>query len=189
MALGIGDLVVHPAFGIGHIVDIEEKQFFEEEARLYYKVSRLKHTMWFLLKAEEEPTVLRLVTARNDLDQYRQVLKSPPAPLAADHEQRQRDLFGRLNQGSFQGVCEVLRDLAIGSQREPLGQMETTLLRKTRESLYQEWALAGGVSILEAKGEVESLLVRDTVEPAFDHLTGPVGEQAAPDQQLIRSQG
>lgn len=180
MSLGIGDLVVHPAFGIGHIVDIEEKQFFEEQAHLYYKVSRRKHTMWFLLKADEETSVLRLVTPRNDLDQYRHVLKSPPVPLATDHQQRQRDLFGRLSQDSFQSVCEVLRDLVIGSRQEPLGQMETTLLRKTRESLYQEWALAAGISIPEAEREVESLLVRNTLEPTFDPLTGPAGGQATP---------
>ncbi len=166
MTLSIGDLVIHPAFGIGHIVDIEEKQFFEEKARLYYKISRAKESMW-VLKTEEETAALRLVTARNDLDQYRRLLQGLPTPLAADHQQRQRELFGRSNEGSFQGMCEVLRDLDFWGRRELLGSMETTLLRKTRESLYQEWALAADVSIPQAKNEVESLLVRDNLEPVL----------------------
>jgi len=37
MPLKIGDLVVHPAFGIGHIAAVEEKQFSKTGAvRLYY---------------------------------------------------------------------------------------------------------------------------------------------------------
>lgn len=185
MPLSIGDLVVHPVFGIGHIVEIEEKQFSERGARLYYKITRLKNTMWVLVK-DHETSELRLVTARADLDLYRHVLKSLPVPLIKDRQQRQRDLFGRLNQGSFQGVCEVLRDLTAWGRRGPLGQMETTLLQKTRESIYQEWALAAGVSTTEAMREVESLLVRDTAEPAFGPLIEPAGGQAKPYEQIIQ---
>ena len=43
--LKIGDLVVHPAFGIGHIVEIEEKLFSGKETCPYYKIIRPKHTM------------------------------------------------------------------------------------------------------------------------------------------------
>ncbi len=164
MQLKIGDLVVHPAFGIGHIVNIEEESFFEKEARLYYKVTRLKHTMWILVEAQEA-TGLRLVTAKSELDQYRDLLKSPPVSLEKNHQQRHLELVSRLRRGSFQGVCEVVRDLTAWSWRKPLGQTDTTTLQKTRDSLYEEWAMAAGVSITEAIKEIDALLL--TTQQAY----------------------
>jgi RNA polymerase-interacting CarD/CdnL/TRCF family regulator len=158
MQLKIGDLVVHPAFGIGHIAAIEEKQFSKTGAvGLYYKVSRLNHTMWIRVETQESNR-LRLVTAGSDLDQYRELLKSPPVSLNANQQQRQLELSNRLQEGSFQGVCEVMRDLTAWNYRQPLGQADTTTLQKTRISLYDEWAVAAGVSTTAATHEVDMLL-------------------------------
>ena len=108
MQFKIGDLVVHPAFGIGHIVEIEEKQFSAKEAmHLYYKIARPKHTMWIRVEAQEA-SGLRLETVGSDLDQYRDVLKSPPVSLNANSKQRQLELSQRLQEGSFRGMCEPL---------------------------------------------------------------------------------
>jgi RNA polymerase-interacting CarD/CdnL/TRCF family regulator len=164
MQLEIGDLVVHPAFGIGHIVKIEEKLFSEQETRLYYKVVRLKHSMWIRVEAQAV-SGLRLVTAKGDLDHYRDLLKSPPVSLNTNLQQRQLDLVGRLTQGSFQGVCEVMRDLTAWGWREPLDRADATILQKTRDSLSQEWAAAAGVSTSEAIKEIDALL------PATQHST------------------
>src|SRR5512138_447258 len=99
MPFKIGDLVVHPAFGIGHIDAVEEKEYSGEEAQPYYKVTQPRHTMWVRVEARAA-TGLRLVTARSELDHYRDVLKSRPVPLEKD-PQRQTDLVSRLRQGSF----------------------------------------------------------------------------------------
>jgi RNA polymerase-interacting CarD/CdnL/TRCF family regulator len=157
MQFKIGDPVVHPAFGIGHIVEIEEKSFFEKEVHLYYKITRLKRTMWVRVESREGGG-LRLVTAKSDLDYYCDLLKSPPVPLNTNQQQRQLELISRLKQGSFQGVCEVVRDLTAWNWHKPLGQADTTTLQKSQDSLYQEWATAAGVSTAEAIREIGSLL-------------------------------
>jgi RNA polymerase-interacting CarD/CdnL/TRCF family regulator len=153
MPLKIGDLVVHPAFGIGHIDEMNEKSFSQQAMRLYYKVVRLNESMWIRVGAEEG-TGLRLVTAKRDLDYYRDLLKSPPVPLNTNLQQRQLDLISRLTQGSFQSVCEVMRDLTAWGRREPLDRADTTTLQKTRDSLSQEWATAAVVSRTEAIREI-----------------------------------
>jgi RNA polymerase-interacting CarD/CdnL/TRCF family regulator len=160
MQLKIGDLVVHHAFGIGHIVEIEEKQFSEKEAaRLYYKITRRKETMWIWVEAGG----LRLVTVQSELDPYRDLLKSVPVFLNTNHQQRHLELVSRLKQGSFQGMCEVVRDLTAWNWREPLDRTDMTTLQKARESLYQEWATAAGVSTIEAIKEIDSLLLATSV--------------------------
>lgn len=163
MQFKIGDPVVHPVYGIGHIVEIEEKRFSEQGTRLYYKITLPKRTLWMPVEAHEV-SGLRLVTTKSELNQYRYLLKSPPVPLHTNHQRRQLELINRLKQGSFQVVCEVVRDLTAWSWRKPLGRMDTVTLQKTRQNLYQEWAAAASVSTLEAIKEIDSLLL--TTRPA-----------------------
>jgi RNA polymerase-interacting CarD/CdnL/TRCF family regulator len=157
MQFKVGDFVVHPVYGLGHLVKIEKKQFSEIGARLYYKITLPRSTIW--IPVEAQATLgLRLVTAKSDLDHYRDLLRSRPVPLHKDHRQRHLELVSRLNQGSFQVVCEVVRDLTACAWRKPLNRTDTVTLKKTQESLYQEWATAAGLSITEAIREVTSLL-------------------------------
>ncbi|MBI1881065.1 MAG: hypothetical protein HYR94_23035 [Chloroflexi bacterium] len=158
MQFEVGDRVVHPTYGIGHIVGVEEKQFSEKGARLYYKVTLPKRTVWIPVEAQGAGG-LRLVTVKSDLDQYRTLLKSSPIPLEKNHHRRHLELVSRLKEGSFQVVCEVVRDLTAWGWRKPLGQTDTALLQKTRDSLYREWAVAAGISVTEAIKEIDSLLV------------------------------
>ncbi len=157
MQFKVGDLIVHPAYGIGQIVNVEEKQFSGKKARLYYKVTWPKRTVWIPVESQGVSR-FRPVTAKSDLDQYRHLLKSRPMPLTKNHHRRHRELVSRLKQGSFRVVCEVVRDLTAWSWRKPLGPTDTATLQKTRESLYREWAMAADVSMAEAIKEVESLL-------------------------------
>jgi RNA polymerase-interacting CarD/CdnL/TRCF family regulator len=157
MQFKVGDSVVHPVYGVGDIVKVEEKRFSEKEMQLYYKVALPKNTIW--IPVEAQSTIgLRLVTAKSDLDQYRDLLKSPPAPIPKNHKQRHLNKVSSLKQGSFQVVCEVVRDLTAWSLRKPLGPVDKATLQKTQERLYREWAIAAGVPITEATKEINALL-------------------------------
>lgn len=157
MQFKVGDSVVHPVYGVGDIVKIEEKRFSEKEKQLYYKVVLPKNTLWIPVKAEAA-IGLRLVTAKSDLDQYRDLLKHPPAPIPKDHHQRHREQVRLLKKGSFRILCEVVRDLTAWSLRKRLGPVDKTTLQNTRERLYREWAIAAGVPISEATKEIDALL-------------------------------
>ena len=164
MQFKTGDLVVHPAFGVGHIAELEEKQFYHEGVHLHYKITRHKHSMWIRVDAQEI-SGLRLVTPRSELAHYREVLKSPPVSLDANPQQRQLELVSRLQQGSFQGVCEVMRDLTAWGWQKPLGQADATTLEKTRDSLSEEWASSADISAIEANREIDSLLTTRQAHP------------------------
>ena len=158
------DFVVHPVYGVGHIAQIEEKQFSEEDVDQYYKVILSRSTIWIPVEAQE--TVgLRLVTAESDLEQYRAVLKDPPVPLDnSQPQQRHLELAGRLKEGSFRVMCEVVRDLTASGRQKPLGPTDKTTLQKTRDRLCQEWSTATGISITEVMKEISSLLTANQQE-------------------------
>jgi len=162
MQFKIGDQVVHPAYGIGLIAKIEEKQFSQKSAaHLYYQITMPnRNTIWTPVEAQGA-SGLRLVTAKSDLDQYRNLLKSQPTHLEKNHRHRYLELISRLKLGSFQVTCEVVRDLTLADRKRPLGVTNKTILRTTRERLYQEWAVADDISIDEATTEVRSLLGRE----------------------------
>ena len=154
----IDDFVVHPVYGIGQVVQIEERQFSEKEDRQYYKVVLDKLTLWIPVDAQAL-IGLRPVTARSDLDQYRNLLRSHPAPKKYDQARhRHVELAKRLKQGSFRVICEVVRDLTVMGWQKPLGRSDAIILQTTRKKLLQEWATAAGISIAEATKEIDTLL-------------------------------
>ena len=164
MSFKVGDFVVHPIHGVGHIVQIEKKRFSEEGTRLYYKVTLPKSTIW--VPVEAQATIgLRLVTTKSELDHYRDLLKNHPAPPSDNHAQRHAKITLRLKEGSFQVLCEVVSDLTMAGWQKPLGRSDAAMLQKTRDKLLEEWAASAGVSTTEAMEEIDALLM--TNQPAY----------------------
>ncbi|MBI3764380.1 MAG: hypothetical protein HY260_21280 [Chloroflexi bacterium] len=159
MEFKVGDVVVHPGHGMGHIVRLDTKRLSGEELRLYYEVSTDKSTVW--VPANSDNTIsLRLLTTKADLGRYRAVLESRPEALNKDHRQRRLELVDRLRGGSFQAVCEVVRDLTAHGWHKPLNDTDSAWLRKARGKLCEEWAAADGISVVEAAQELGALLLQ-----------------------------
>jgi RNA polymerase-interacting CarD/CdnL/TRCF family regulator len=172
MPFEINEQVVSPAFGVGRVVGIVMKQFLEAEARLYYEIVVGKSTVWVLAEAASQANSLRSITPKASLAFYRDVLRSRPVSLTKDSRQRRLDLLTRLRVGSFQDTCEVVRDLSARGWLRPTGEVDSAVLRKTRDALCQEWMASEGVSMLTATSEVNALLAesRQTYLPKPDHL-------------------
>jgi CarD family transcriptional regulator len=156
MEFKVDDWVVHPHHGVGQVVKLEVRKFDSGISQMYYEISIPNGTIW--VQVEGSTCELRKVTPKDDLTKYRNLLKSNPTPLDANYRQRQLDLTERLRQGSFQARCEVVRDLSAFSWAKPLGDGNATLLRNAHQSVYEEWAVADGVSNREATREVNALL-------------------------------
>jgi RNA polymerase-interacting CarD/CdnL/TRCF family regulator len=153
----VGDAVAHPIYGVCHIITIEERQFSQEAAGLYYQIALGKRQLWIPVTAQAA-SGLRLIITRPELDQYRTLLKSQPVILVKNQYQRQRDLLSRSKQSSFQAMCEVVRDLTAWRRHNRLHATEAKTLQETRERLCREWALAAGISVADAIREVDALL-------------------------------
>lgn len=156
MAFEVDDWVVHPQHGVGRVTKLEIRQFDSGTTQLYYKISIPNGTLW--VQVEGSSCGLRKVIAKGDLVKFRDILKSRPTPLTANLRQRQVELTDRMRQSSFQARCEVVRDLTALGWYKPLGEGNTTLLRVAQQALYQEWATAEGLSLMEATREVKALL-------------------------------
>ena len=158
MRFKIGDSVVHLAHGLGQIVNLEEKRLFGADARLYYEVVTQKNTVWVPVDSQAGST-LRSITAKSELNLFEQIFRRKPEPLNKDHRMRQAELNERLKPGSFQALCEVVRDLTAHGWRKPLSDADAALLRRIHDNLCQEWAMAAGLTVAEVDQQISRLLL------------------------------
>jgi len=156
MKLEIGDRVVHPQYGVGHVVKLEEREFEPGLMRQYYEISIPGSTLWVPL---DQPTFgLRKLAVRREIDRCRQVLSSRPLPLTEDSRLRQSDLSARLKAGTIVAHCEVVRDLSAYGAHKPISGTIAAFLRVTQDVLCQEWAMVEGITLAEANVEISLLL-------------------------------
>ena len=157
MAFKVNEQAVHPRHGIGRIVKLEARKFDEGAERQYYQLEIPTGIVW--VQVEGSSSGLRQLIAQEDLASYRALLASVPTPLAEDHRQRATALALRMKDGSFKARCELVRDLTACNWLKGLNDSFSFMLRNVQHALCAEWAVAAGLSIDQAMGEVnESLL-------------------------------
>jgi RNA polymerase-interacting CarD/CdnL/TRCF family regulator len=152
-----GDDVFHPNYGVGNITRLEQQQLAESETRLYYVLAFGRMTVWLPVN-NGGSSVLRLVTAPCDLERYRTLLKGRPAELDHDYKKRRLAINTQLAHGSFQGICEIVRDLTALSWHRHLTGIDASLLSRVRANLWDEWAASTGQLFPDAIQEVTTLL-------------------------------
>jgi RNA polymerase-interacting CarD/CdnL/TRCF family regulator len=156
MKLEIGDHVVHPQYGVGQVVKMDEREFEPGVMRRYYEISLPGSTLWVPL---DLPTFgLRKLTVRSEIERCRKILESLPLPLTEDARLRQPELAARLKQGTIDAHCEVVRDLTAYGVHKPLSGNIAAFLRVTQDVLCQEWAAVEGITLIEANAEINFLL-------------------------------
>jgi CarD family transcriptional regulator len=158
MQFKVDEHIVYPAFGVGRVVGVVRRSVMGAEAQLYYEVSGQRSTAWVQVERALEHGLRRL-TRRDELPHYRQVLGGEPAALNPDHHQRQFELRSQMKRGTFQSLCEIVRDLSARGWAKPLNEYDGEALRLSREALSQEWAAADGVSVPQASVELNTLLL------------------------------
>ncbi len=150
--------IVHPRHGVGRVNKVEERQFGQKPTQGYYEIAIATGTIW--VPVEDPSGGIRRIITKADLDLYRGLLRSRPSPLTPNHKERYLELVERLEECSFQSICEVVRDLMAYSWHKPLNERTGTLLRRTRHLLCAEWAVAGGLTEAKAMREVDALLLQ-----------------------------
>ena len=153
----VGEEVVHPQYGVGRIVKLEDREFERGSTRQYYEILIPGgSTIW--VPVDLQNSGLRRLAQRSDLVQCRVILQAQPAPLTVDGRVRQSELVSQLKRGTIASQCEVVRDLSAFVAHKPAYGTITAFLDAVRGVLNQEWAIVEGISLPEATSEIGSLL-------------------------------
>ncbi len=147
-----GDKVIHPAYGAGTIVDIQEKQIGDEQ-RTYYIIELLSQDGTLMVPVARASDVgLRLPIEKPN--RVLQVLTSEPTLLSDDHRERQELISADLRSGDVLKISQVVRDLANRDNVGGLTEADLRLFRKAQEFLVGELALSQGVDVDTARDQV-----------------------------------
>lgn len=155
----IGDTVVHPQHGVGHIVKLEDREFERGDSRRYYEIHIPGGTIW--VPADLSNSGLRKLASKSELARCREILQAPPSALTEDGRVRQSTLVDHLKQGTIAAQCEVVRDLSAFVAHKPSYGTITGFLEAMLRVLCQEWAMVEEVTISEAMAEISSLLEKN----------------------------
>jgi RNA polymerase-interacting CarD/CdnL/TRCF family regulator len=143
----IGDAVIHPDYGPGKVINIEQVSCLGPRKR-YYEIELLDDTdtqIWVPVPRAEEAG-LRSPVPLPRLRQMWRALGARPEPLPQDHKERYAQITPKLHSGDPIQLAEAARDLAWRRWKE--GK-----LTKRGEDLYKEAVkrLAGEVAVIQHK--------------------------------------
>jgi RNA polymerase-interacting CarD/CdnL/TRCF family regulator len=155
-----GDTVVHCTYGLGHIMDIEERTFFDK-VTVYYMVQVSDLTIW--VPADENlKNRLRYPTTEAGFKKSLSILSTPAEKLPDDYRQRNTQLSEMVKDGRAESLCKVLRDLTAYRHARSWSEHDNALMRRTQKALIGEWSFILSITPHEAEVQLNRSLGHKT---------------------------
>ncbi len=153
-----GDTVMHWTYGIGQIVDLEERSL-EGSKAIYYVVQVRDMTVW--VPADNKVrSRLRSPTPKSRFQRLLAILSSPSEPLPADRLERKTRLLELLEDGRPESLCRLIRDLSAYQKQlvRPMNDNDQMILKQSRNTLLGEWGFVLSMTHAQAEHEMHRLL-------------------------------
>lgn len=152
----VGDKVIHPSYGAGTILEINEKQIGEQQST-YYVIELLTQAGTLMVPVSRADELgLRLPVERPD--HVLAVLNSEPVFLSDDHRERQESISIDIRSGDVQKISQAVRDLAHRERADKLTEADQKLYRQAQDFLVGELALSQDVDMDIAREQMTSVL-------------------------------
>jgi RNA polymerase-interacting CarD/CdnL/TRCF family regulator len=155
-----GDMVMHWTYGIGQIVNLEERALAGAKA-VYYVVQVKGMTVWVPADSKVGNR-LRPPTPKFRFERLRAILSGPSEPLPQDRLERKTRLLELLQDGRPESLCQVIRDLSAYHQKlgKPMNDNDQMILRQSRNTLLGEWGFVLSLTRAQAEHELHQLLTQ-----------------------------
>lgn len=156
MGFRIGDKVIHWTYGLGEIVNIEEKTIRGQAEKCYvFRTSDL--TIWIPIDNLDHCS-LRQPTPPEEFSRLFAILTGPSEKLLDDRVMRKNQLMDQIKDGQLSSICRVVRDLSHFKRTSKLNDQERSILERTMKSLLTEWAYSLGIPMGQAQQAMTAML-------------------------------
>jgi RNA polymerase-interacting CarD/CdnL/TRCF family regulator len=156
MGFQVGDKVIHWAYGLGEIEQIEEKTILGRPTNCY--VVHIHDLMIWIPINDLQQCSLRSPTPSNEFDKLFTILKAPSEKLLEDRALRRDQLMAQMRDGQLASICRVVRDLTHFKHNSKLNDQEKSILERAMNSLLTEWTYSLGTPLSQAHQAMMSLL-------------------------------
>ena len=156
----VGSKVVHPCYGAGTIVQIDEKRIGTLHHNYYIvRLCQTKHNTDIMVPVKRADEMgLRPVGHATALRETLEQCSQAPEDVESDYRVRKLWASTLLKSGSFEQVTFMVRSLTLRNSQRPLGLGERDTLQDGKAMLAAELALASDQELDLAMGELEDQL-------------------------------
>lgn len=153
-----GDTVMHWTYGIGQVVNLEERDLFGSKT-LYYEVQARDLTIWVPADGKAGSR-LRAPTSKSRFKQMLTILSGPSEPLPEDRLERRSRLLELQKDGRVESLCQIIRDLSAYQKQmaRPMNDNDQMVLKQSRNTLLGEWEFVLSLTHAQAELELHHLL-------------------------------
>jgi RNA polymerase-interacting CarD/CdnL/TRCF family regulator len=151
-----GDPVMHCTYGLGKIIQMEERALYGP-SMMYYTVQIDDMTVWVPVDDKLE-TRLRPPTRGKEFKRLLDILAGPGEPLPSDRHERKELLIEWLKDGRAESLCRVIRSLASLRKERSLSDHDQVLMKRLQHALIGEWGYSMSIPTAQAEREMQILL-------------------------------
>ena len=135
--------VCHPLYGLGTVQTIEEKTVLGEKislAQIFFPHENLK----MMVNVAKQSELFRPVISEEEVGEVFEFLETHEVENMTRANQRQRMHLEKIKSNNIFRLCEVIKDLALMSQRKKLSFKEAEMYERAKRVLVEELALVTG---------------------------------------------
>lgn len=153
-----GDWLVHQYYGVGQLKGKETKNIGGAKST-YFRLEMENNSTIFIPEDRLNSEWFRPVASDNTLEEVEEVLSRPPKKMAQNFNIRKSRIKKVMTENSMVNIARTVRDLTgRRKRRRTLSKTEDSALRKLKDRLLAEWAVATGLDEEEAKLKLKELL-------------------------------
>ena len=151
----IGDHVVCPGHGVGHICDIEERDYGGDK-KSFYTVEILSTSMTIMVPTDSENGIRPLVK-EEDVQKVYNLLRDHNVEVdQSTWNRRSREYLAKIKTGSLEEIAEVLRELLLLKTQKNLSFGEKKMLDHCKNLLVEEISLLKGNEAKHVNENIDS---------------------------------
>ncbi len=151
----IGDHVVCPGHGVGHICDIEERNYGGDK-KSFYSVEILSNNMTIMVPVDSEHAIRALVK-EEEVQKVYDLLRDHNVTIdQSTWNRRSREYISKIKTGSLEEIARVLRELFLLKTQKTLSFGEKKMLEQCKNLLVEEISLLKGNEAKYIKKDIDS---------------------------------
>jgi len=154
----IGDDIVHAYYGVGQIVDIEDKQL-NDKIHTYYVVQTKDSTFWLPVDKADNERIRSITSSKIFQDSVVEALAADPQEMASHYQTRRKRIKDVRASGEILRIAKLVRDLSYRRYAKGrLTDIERRNLDRLRNRLITEWARSVGITKRKVRAKVRRIL-------------------------------
>lgn len=138
--LSKGDWIVHRQYGIGQIEE-REIRCISGRTSEYFKVKTPDSEIWLPIEKIDQ-SWFRPIASPKEIDEAIHILAEPAHSMDPNFISRKERILQVQSENSVPAIAKLIRDLWGRQQQKSLSMTEQRALRRLKDRLATEWAVA-----------------------------------------------